>query len=68
MGSEQSPLPCEAVIRQLDEPSSIRQHPARSMLENAWTARHVTEVLLAGLEAGRAGKTVELTTTADMPG
>jgi hypothetical protein len=38
------------------------------MLENAWTARHVTEVLLAGLEAGRAGKTVELTTTADMPG
>jgi predicted dehydrogenase len=37
-------------------------------LENAWTARHVTEVLLAGLEAGKQGQTVELTTTADMPG
>ena len=37
-------------------------------LENAWTARHVTEVLLAGLDAGNLGKTVELTTTADMPG
>lgn len=34
-------------------------------LENAWTARHITEIMLAGLEAGRTGRRIELTTTAE---
>jgi len=36
-------------------------------LEHAWLARHVTEILLAGLEASRTGRTITLTTTADAP-
>ncbi|GIX07266.1 MAG: dehydrogenase [Candidatus Poribacteria bacterium] len=36
-------------------------------LENAWTARHVTEILLAALESGRTGRAVELKTTAEVP-
>jgi hypothetical protein len=35
-------------------------------LSNAQTARHITEVLLAGLEAGRSGKMVEITSSASM--
>jgi predicted dehydrogenase len=35
------------------------KHPP---LSNAWAARHVTEILLAGMEAGRTGETVELET------
>lgn len=34
-------------------------------LSNAWMARHVTEILLAGLEAGRTGRAVEIHTRAD---
>lgn len=36
-------------------------------LEHAWLARHVTEILLAGLEAAKTGQTITLTTTADAP-
>lgn len=34
-------------------------------LSNAYAARHVTEVLLAGLEAGRSGRSVEITSAAN---
>ncbi len=34
-------------------------------LSNAWAARHVTEILLAGVEAGRTGQAVEVHTKAD---
>jgi predicted dehydrogenase len=34
-------------------------------LSNAWAARHVTEILLAGLQAGRTGQAVEIHTKAD---
>lgn len=36
-------------------------------VEHAWLARHVTEILLAGLEASRTGRAISLTTTADAP-
>jgi predicted dehydrogenase len=36
-------------------------------LEHVWLARHVTEVLLAGLESSRTGRAVELRSTADAP-
>lgn len=36
-------------------------------LSHAWAARHVTEILLAGLAAGREGTGVELNTTAVAP-
>jgi len=41
--------------------SCVREgkHPP---LSNAWAARHVTEILLAGIEAGKTGKTVAIKT------
>lgn len=36
-------------------------------LENVWLARHITEVMLAGLEAGKKGENVELKTKASGP-
>jgi predicted dehydrogenase len=36
-------------------------------LEHAWIARHVTEILLAGLESAQMGKAVHLMTTAEPP-
>ena len=40
------------------------RHPE---LSNAWTARHVTEVLLAGLESARTGQRVSIHSTAEQP-
>lgn len=34
-------------------------------LSHAWAARHVTEILLAGLESGRTGKAVEIQSSAE---
>jgi predicted dehydrogenase len=34
-------------------------------LSNVYTARHVTEILLAGLESSATGSAIELTTEAD---
>ncbi|MDP6984307.1 MAG: Gfo/Idh/MocA family oxidoreductase [Candidatus Latescibacterota bacterium] len=38
---------------------------SHSDLSNAWAARHVTEIMLAGMAAGRDGGAVDLTTTAE---
>jgi predicted dehydrogenase len=40
------------------------RHPE---LSHAWAARHVTEILLAGLESSRTGRAVDLHTRADPP-
>jgi predicted dehydrogenase len=37
-------------------------------LSHAWAARHVTEVLLAGLESSRAGRRVQIHSSAAAPG
>ena len=34
-------------------------------VENAWAARHVTEILLAGLESSRSGRVVEIRSSPD---
>jgi predicted dehydrogenase len=38
---------------------------AQPPLENAWSARHVTEILLAGLESSRTGRAIDIHSSPD---
>ncbi|MDA1191308.1 MAG: hypothetical protein O3A46_06440, partial [Candidatus Poribacteria bacterium] len=43
------------------------QQGVQPPVENVWTARHITEILLAGLESSKTGRAIDLTTTAERP-
>lgn len=60
----QEPLQFEKTIGNVHEHflSCIRAGE-QPLLSNVWAARHVTEILLAGLESARTGATISLETT-----
>jgi predicted dehydrogenase len=67
------PVPHAVDVRQAGR-GNVHQHWLQCIrearhpeLSHAWAARHVTEILLAGLESARTGTLVELRSHADAP-
>ena len=69
---EHAPVDTKAIDCGDVAPSGMHAHFAEHIregtqppLSNVYTARHVTEILLAGLESSETGKAIELTTEAE---
>jgi len=69
---EHAPVDVKAIDCSDTAPSGMHTHFAECIregtqppLSNAYTARHVTEILLAGLKSSEMGSAIELTTEAD---
>lgn len=68
------PVP-HAVDAKSDSRGNVHEHWLRCIRENrqpelshAWAARHVTEILLAGLESSRTGRRIEIRSSAEKSG
>ena len=69
---EHAPVDVQSIDCSDAAPSGMHAHFAEHIhegtqppLSNVYTARHVTEILLAGLESSATGRAIELTTEAD---
>jgi len=69
---ETAPVDVKAIDCSDAAPSGMHAHFAECIregtqppLSNVYTARHVTEILLAGMASSKTGKAIELTTQAD---
>ena len=72
---EQAPVDVRAIDCSDAAPGGMHAHFAEHIrrgtqppLSNVYTARHVTEILLAGLESSARGRAIELTTEAERQG
>ena len=70
---EHAPVDVKAIDCSDGNPGGMHEHFAQHIregtqppLSNAYAARHVTEIMLAGIESSNTGQVIELTTRVDV--